>query len=192
MRWVCIVSHRLSANVNLAPIGDLGIAQESVELSLTSYVQFRPTWLDTVSILFFFAFFISNNFRNVRKVLRQHKLRWTRSRVVLQELPRQKVRTKGIRIRWRCRLLVHGQRRSVQERRVSRRVSCAFDVFSFVYLFIFWLIHRIDCINKIIKQISCIPYIIFIAKLVGLSFPYRACKNAKLLNITYMIYLCQV
>lgn len=82
------------------------------------------------------------SFRNVRQVLGFHKLRWTRSRVVLQELPRPQIRTKGwassivhrkasseliplsrrIRIRRRCRLLVDGLRRSVQE---PRSVSVA-------------------------------------------------------------------
>lgn len=54
-------------------------------------------------------------FRNVRKVLGFHQLRWTRSRVVLQKLPRQKIRTKRLRIRrWRW-MPLHGRWWPVQE-----------------------------------------------------------------------------
>lgn len=60
------------------------------------------------------------------KVLGFHQLRWTRSRVVLQKLPRPKVRTKGIRIRWRCRMHVNGHWWTVQE---PRSVSWQFFVF---------------------------------------------------------------
>lgn len=117
--FCCLVQARRKSPTNVT------LTFSSVELSLTSYIN--PTWHG-------FNFPCLEYFRNVRKVLRQHKLRWTRSRVVLQELPRPKVRTKGIRIRRRCRLLVHGQRWPVQERRVSRSISLAFDVFFYWFL----------------------------------------------------------
>lgn len=58
-----------------------------------------------VSFQHWCLFFMSNNkiiFRYVPEVLRQHKLRWTWSWIVLQKLPRQKVRSKRLRIRRRC------------------------------------------------------------------------------------------
>lgn len=62
-------------------------------------------------------------FRNVPEILGLHQLRRTRGWVVLQKLPRQKIRTKGIRIRrWRW-MPLNGRRRPVQGRSVSCRLS---------------------------------------------------------------------